>query len=569
MQKLSLFEVGHQQSTHDTSIQHIPNSSYETLKKKYSNNKNNQIRFIAYQKALNPVMLNGHGKTNIIAVNIASDLINATLNNLLDVDGYFKIRYKYYAMEFGKSRPTIRRAVNLLRDIGIVEKEQKSYNQVKTHCANAIHLKLNVTKLLEVVPNLLHQFSKNSTKMIPSSYQNDTIIVPKWHDVDNMSNTLNKDNLDAKSKESKVLNFTKEEKEREKVATNTDMANTSLNGTAAINQTCNLIKFYPICQKVADEINKRAGRSFSMRFMNMRIEKLNESYKGTNKAVFKNEYGFIEYMRKLFHAEKIQEFVANRPDFEFRERTVKVSTNSEPQATEVKYTDIDQSTTLGKIQASSFAWYGEGVYKSWFLKPVLLSLSETSNEIVIECKSGFIAGYIKQHYYKAVEASCKVEDSRWWKLDGTKLIIPMKEEVIATENDLRDSTTLESGLKLQEKCKDNVVEANLVFIESDDEVTEDMEMLEEVKVFKAHNTENIIKMPHSLLNFVRNVDYEQTQGEYLNNKLCINERKQSEDEILASIAEKLSEKYTKQESDTISDEERAHMYSIRLMKSFN
>lgn len=568
MQKLSLFEVGQQKPTYDQSIQHTPNSSYDTLSKKYDCNKNNQIRFIAYQKALNVIVLNGHGKTNNIAVNIASDLIYATLNNRLDTDGYFKIRYKYYADEYGKSDQTIRRAVNLLRDIEIVEKEQRSYNHIKTHCANAIHLKLNVEKLLKVAPTLMSSLSKYLYKMEVPSYQNDTIILSKCRDVDNTSNTLNKDNLDIKSKESEVLNFIKEEKEREKVATSTDMSNTSLNATAASHETCNLMKFYPICQRVADEINKRAGRSFSMRFMNMRIERLNESYKGTNKAVFKNEYAFIDYMRKLFRGEKIQEFVANRLDFEFRKRTVKGATNSEPQqATEVKYTDIDQSTTFGKIQASSFACYGEGVYKSWFQKSTILWLSETSKEIVIECKSGFTAGYIKQHYYKAIEASCKVEDSRWWKVDGTKLTIPIKEE--AAENDSNTSVTLKSAMKLEEKCEDIAVNSSVLFTESSDEATKAIEMLEEVKVFKAHNTEPIIKMPHSLLNFVRNVDYEKVQGEYLNNKLCINEGKQGEDEILASIAEKLNEKYIKQNSDTISDEERAHMYSIRLMKSFN
>ena len=158
-------------SAQDTSIQHIPNSSYETLSKKY-NNESNQIRFIAYQRALNPVVLNGHGKTNTIAVDIASDLINATLNNRLDAEGYFKIRYNKYAIDFGKSNDTIKRAVNLLRDLGVVEKEQKSYNNLKTHCANAIHLKLKVETLIEAAPNLRNQFSKYLCKMHPSSLQN-------------------------------------------------------------------------------------------------------------------------------------------------------------------------------------------------------------------------------------------------------------------------------------------------------------------------------------------------------------------------------------------------------------
>ena len=293
---------------------------------------------------------------------------------------------------------------------------------------------------------------------------------------------IKEDNLDVKSQASiseSILNLVEEEKEVESTKL---VASTDFNDT-----TCNLTKFCPISQRVADKINAKAGRSFSRRFINMRIESMHEKYKGIDKGVCANEHKFIAYMTTVIKGEKITEAVANNPSFEFK--VTPVTTTDAPEVRETaKYEDIEQSTTLGKIQARAFKQYGEAVYHSWFKQ--LLTATECDKRIVIDCGNSFKATWLKQHYYQVIASSFKSRP--FISVKDTQLVITLNEASTVTKQE------------------------PVIHITKSD--------------ISTHN--NVVKIPLMLTKFIKTMDDEEKQHEIIEKQ-----KPKTEDEILAEIAE--------------------------------
>lgn len=398
--------------TNSQARNYVPTEDYVTLHKRFSL-ESKKPKLLAYQRALNRVVTDGRGKAHTIAIAIVSDLIYATLHDKLEFDDTFRIRYSdYYDVDgYHKSHSTIQRAVNHLGRLEITKKEQKSFkyksNGKTLHCANAVHLKLDVEKLLELAPTLKFQFSDYLVRAGILSSQDEQIIRSKCTDVTEYNNN----SLASEP----VENFLKVKEEVLKEG-NTELRTTTADKPTFVNKLLCTEFLKTITDEELSQIHLRSNTKFSAQDIEDIAYRMGERQpsKYGNSFALSSRKSFITYFtEKVLPREKQQIMLKDIPA-------------TPASAGEIDTSCIDVNTTLGKLQQNAVEWYSKGVYQSWF--KCLSIVSESDSEIIIDCPNSIVAEYIKWDYYKAIEEySNKVKDSRYWVVSGSKLIIGLNE----------------------------------------------------------------------------------------------------------------------------------------------